>query len=101
MIPADSPFHPDNEAGYQAWRAAKLAGYPSRGEELIIPVKDPRNLSDQEYQAIWRLIAKTNMAIYATDLGARTRKVPACFPPSSASAIWTPTGSPTRTASPA
>jgi hypothetical protein len=24
MIPADSPFHPDNEAGYQAWRAAKL-----------------------------------------------------------------------------
>ncbi len=32
-------------------------------------MKDPRNLSDQEYQAIWRLIAKTNMAIYATDLG--------------------------------
>jgi len=69
MIPADSPFHPDNEAGYQAWRAAKLADYPTRGEDLIVKVRDPRNLSDSEYQAIWRLIAKTNMAIYATDLG--------------------------------
>ncbi len=69
MIPADSPFHPDNEAGYPAWRAAKLADYPTRGEDLIVSVRDPRNLSDTEYQALWRLIAKTNMAIYATDLG--------------------------------
>ncbi|MDP2834844.1 MAG: TauD/TfdA family dioxygenase [Pseudomonadota bacterium] len=69
MIPADSPFHPDNEAGYQAWRAAKLANYPTRGEDLIVKVRDPRYLSDSEYQAIWKLIAKTNMAIYATDLG--------------------------------
>jgi len=69
LIPIDSPFHPDNEAGYQAWREAKLAGYPTRGEELVVPVKDPRRLADDEYRAIWRLIAKTNMAVYATDLG--------------------------------
>ncbi|TCS73860.1 TfdA family taurine catabolism dioxygenase TauD [Sulfuritortus calidifontis] len=69
MIPLDSPFHPDNEAGYQAWRSAKLAGYPSRGEELIVPVKDPTKLTAAEYEAIWRLCQKTNMAIYATDLG--------------------------------
>lgn len=69
MIPLDSPFHPDNEAGYQAWRTAKLAGYPTRGEELIVPVKDPKNLSAAEYDMIWRLCRKTNMAIYATDLG--------------------------------
>jgi hypothetical protein len=69
MIAADSPFHPDNEAGYQAWRAAKLTDYPSHGEELIVRIGDPRDLTDAEYHALWRRIAKTNMAIYASDLG--------------------------------
>ena len=69
MIPADSPFHPDNDTGYRAWREAKLAGYPTRAEQLIVPVSDPRHLSDDEYQALWRLIAKTNMAVYATAMG--------------------------------
>ena len=69
MIPAESPFHPDNEPGYQAWRAAKLADYPMRGEDLIVKVRDPAHLSDTEYRALWQRIAKTNMAIYATDLG--------------------------------
>ena len=69
MIPLDSPFHPDNQAGYRVWRAAKLADYPIRGEDLIVPVRDPRHLCDAEYQALWRRIAKTNMAVYATDLG--------------------------------
>lgn len=74
MIPADSPFHPDNTAGYQAWRAAKLADYPTRGEDLIVPVRDPQQLSDAEYAALWQRIAKTNMAIYASDLGEREDK---------------------------
>ncbi len=74
MIPPDSPFHPDNETGYQAWRAAKLAGYPHRGDELIVEVADPHRLSASEYDALWRRIAKTNMAIYATRLGEREDK---------------------------
>lgn len=69
MIPLDSPFHPDNAAGYQAWRAAKLAGYPRRGEDLIVEVADPHRLTAAEYEAIWQRIAKTNMALYATRLG--------------------------------
>lgn len=69
MIPTDSPFHPDNSAGYQAWRSEKLAAYPMRGEDLIVPVRDPAHLTDAEYQALWQCIAKTNMAIYATHLG--------------------------------
>lgn len=69
MIPTDSPFHPDNEAGYQAWRAAKLKDYPQRGEDLIVPVADPLRLTDAEYQALWQRIAKTNMAIYALATG--------------------------------
>jgi alpha-ketoglutarate-dependent taurine dioxygenase len=69
MIPLDSPFHPDNEAGYQAWRDAKLADYPARGEDLIVEVGNPHRLNEAEYAAIWQRVAKTNMAIYATKLG--------------------------------
>ena len=69
MIPLDSPFHPDNAAGYQSWRASKLADYPTRGEDLIVPVRDPKQLSDAEYSALWGRIAKTNMAIYASSMG--------------------------------
>lgn len=69
MVPLDSPFHPDNEVGYQAWRAGKLAGYPSRGEALIVEVSDPRHLTSAEYAAVLDRVAKTNMAIYATALG--------------------------------
>ncbi len=65
MIPRDSPFHPDNEPAYAAWRTKKLAGYPQRAEELIVTVRDPRHLSDAEYAALWQRLAKTNMAIYA------------------------------------
>ncbi len=69
MIPPDSPFHPDNETGYQRWREAKLAGYPTRGEDLIVEVRDPHALTDAEYRAILDRVAKTNMVIYATALG--------------------------------
>ncbi len=69
MIPLDSPFHPDNTSTYLAWRDAKLAGYPTRGEELIVTINDPENISDAEYDALWQCIAKTNMAIYATRMG--------------------------------
>ncbi len=69
MIAPDSPFHPDNEAGYQAWRAQKLAGYPQRAQELIVQVKNPAQLSDAEYAALWQRLAKTGMAVYATNRG--------------------------------
>ena len=69
MIPADSPFHPDNTTGYDAWRAAKLAGYPTEATDLIVPLANPARLSQAEYDALWQRIAKTNMVIYATDAG--------------------------------
>ncbi len=69
MIAPDSPFHPDNAAGYQAWRAQKLMGYPQRAAELIVEVDDPAQLSDGEYRALWQRLAKTGMAVYATNRG--------------------------------
>lgn len=77
MIPLNSPFHPDNEAGYRAWRREKLAGYPRHAEELIVAVHDPRRLSDEEYAALWARLAKTNMAIYAgPPHGAEDKAIP-------------------------
>lgn len=33
MIPAASPFHPDNGSACRARRERKLAGYPARADE--------------------------------------------------------------------
>ncbi len=65
-----NPFDLADSGGYQRWRAAKLADYPQRLEELLVEVRDPRNLSLAEEDAILRLCRKTNMAIYASTLGA-------------------------------
>ncbi len=70
MIRPDSPFHPDNDAAYQAWREAKLRDYPQRIEELVVEVADPRSLTAAEHDALLARCRKTNMAIYAgPDLG--------------------------------
>ena len=69
MIPSSSPFHPENAAGYQAWRAAKLAGYPAAAGELIVEVADPKALTRAEHDALLARCRKTNMAIYATPCG--------------------------------
>ncbi len=69
MIPADSPFHPDNTEAYTAWRQAKLDNYPRDARDLIVPVQDPTHLSESEYTALWQCVAKTNMVVYATAAG--------------------------------
>jgi len=68
-IPADSPFHPDNQDAYLRWRDAKLADYPTDAAALIVEVKDPRALSAAEYDALLARLRKTNMVIYAGATG--------------------------------
>jgi len=65
----DSPFDPGNESGYQAWRERKLANYPRSTEELVVEVKDPRNLTRAEFEAILQRLQKANMALYASATG--------------------------------
>lgn len=67
--PGDSPFDPFNESRYRAWREQKLADYPQSIEQLIVEVKDPRKLSNAEYQAILQRLQKANMAIYLGGTG--------------------------------
>jgi alpha-ketoglutarate-dependent taurine dioxygenase len=53
---------------FERRRERKLARYPRRTEDLIVEVRDPRNLSDSEAAEIRRLCAVANMAVYASPL---------------------------------
>jgi Taurine catabolism dioxygenase TauD, TfdA family len=64
----ESPFHLDNEVAYQRWREVKLARYPTRIDELIVEVNDPRALTKAEHHAIIQRCGKANMAIYASNV---------------------------------
>lgn len=68
-FPAHSPFHPDNHDAYRRWRDAKLAAYPTTATDLIVEVKNPRNLAAAEYAALRQRLCKTNMVIYAGATG--------------------------------
>jgi hypothetical protein len=63
--PSD-PFDLCNEPAYQAWRAVKLARYPTDLSDLVVPVRDPRALTGSERQALAARCARANMAIYAS-----------------------------------
>jgi len=67
---AGSPFDLNDDAAYQRWREAKLADYPTAAGDLIVEVRDPRNLSESEFTALQQRLCKTNMVIYAGATGA-------------------------------
>ncbi|GAO35209.1 taurine catabolism dioxygenase TauD [Sulfuricella sp. T08] len=64
-----SPFLLENESAYQAWRNRKLEGYPTRLDQIVVEINDPRSLTQSEYQAILQICQKTNMAVYASKTG--------------------------------
>lgn len=68
--PLTSPFDPNHPEAYVRWRAAKLAGYPERVEDLVVEVADPRRLSPTEHQAILDRCRRANMAVYVGGCGA-------------------------------
>lgn len=64
-----SPFNPEDAAAYLTWRTRKLADYPTSLEQLLVPVKDPRHLTAEEFTAIRHRVQKANMAIYISETG--------------------------------
>jgi alpha-ketoglutarate-dependent taurine dioxygenase len=64
-----SPFALTDESLYQRWRDQKLEHYPQGLDELIVQVKDPRQLNATEHQAMLQCLRKTNMVIYASNSG--------------------------------
>ncbi|MHB9116740.1 MAG: TauD/TfdA family dioxygenase [Burkholderiales bacterium] len=80
MNPADSPFDLDKERAYREWRERKLENYPSRLEQLLVEVADPRAPTAAEHEAVLDLCRKTNMAIYVSPMGVRPDKdIPRLF----------------------
>lgn len=60
-----NPFDLADETAYRAWRDAKLAAYPRRIDELIVPVADPRALTAQEKRALEDCVTRANMVFYS------------------------------------
>lgn len=58
------PFYLGNEDAYQAWRAEKLDNYPSRIEDLMVPIATPEDPTNAERAVVLQNCRKANMAIY-------------------------------------
>ena len=64
---APSPFSLANHDTYEAWRDAKLAEAPTRLEDLLVEIDDPRRLRDIEREALARRLRRANMALYVSN----------------------------------
>lgn len=73
-VPGGDPFDPADDAAYERWRDAKVAGYPARLEDLVVEVHDPRQLTAAEHAALLDRLRRANMAIYASRLCASPDK---------------------------
>jgi hypothetical protein len=63
------PFDLEDNGAYQEWRERKLAAAPTRLDELVVEIGDPRALSNGEREAILDRCRRANMAIYAGSTG--------------------------------
>ncbi len=62
------PFSLNQPQAYLRWRERKLARFPRRVEDLVVEVRDPRNLRDTEVAELKRICGLANMAVYASPL---------------------------------
>ena len=68
------PFDLANEAGYQAWRDAKLVGNDALPADRVVPVRDAATLDASEHAALLEHCRNTNFAIYEVTGGRTTDK---------------------------
>jgi hypothetical protein len=71
-----SPFDLDQPETYARWREAKQAAHPTRVEELIVDVADPRALTATERAAILALCERANMAVYRSPVTEEDKELP-------------------------
>jgi hypothetical protein len=69
MSSFNDQFDLNNDSAYQQWKEQKLEDYPTSIEELIVEIKDPKNLTSSEHEAMLQRIRKTNMVIFAGPTG--------------------------------
>ena len=68
-----SPFDLDDDAGYRAWRADKLAQRARSAEALIVEVGDPQSLTAAECCAMLQACARWNMVVYRSARGVQDK----------------------------
>ena len=72
----DSPFDLNHQAAYRHWRDAKRKNQPRQASDLVVPVADPRALSQPEQHALLQRCAVSNMAIYRSPLQMEDKAIP-------------------------
>ena len=72
--PLFKPFDLADEAGYQVWREAKLAGYGALAANPVVPVRDVATLDASEHATLLEHCRNTNFAIYEVTGGGATDK---------------------------
>ncbi|MBK5967449.1 MULTISPECIES: TauD/TfdA family dioxygenase [Thiorhodovibrio] len=65
----ESTFDLDHDSAYARWREEKLSRAPRDLGALVVEIKDPRQLSAAEHQALLERCQQANMAIYASRAG--------------------------------
>jgi len=63
---ASSPFVLENAGAWRRWREGKLARYPRSAEDLVVEVRDCRDLSGAEHDALLDGLRRANMVVYAS-----------------------------------
>lgn len=71
-----NPFDLDRHDAYARWRDARLGVLPACAEDLIVEVRDPRQLSPAERAALAERLRVANMAIYASAQHDADKEIP-------------------------
>jgi len=67
--PAGGPFSLTDPDAYARWCDTKLETAPTRIEELVVEVADPRRLTEVEHAALLDRCRRANMALYVSPTG--------------------------------
>jgi Taurine catabolism dioxygenase TauD, TfdA family len=70
------PFDLNDERTYRRWRDEKLRNRPHRIEDLLVDLKDPRQLKPSELTALLERCARANMAIYRSPVTHEDKSIP-------------------------
>ncbi len=62
---SSSPFNLKDNASYSRWRDKKIFGYPASAKELTVSLSGTEKTTDSEFEKLFALLKKTNMAFYS------------------------------------
>ena len=64
-----NPFDLEDNETYLRWRESKLKDYPTKFDNLLVEVNNPRKLRQREFDALQQRCRKANMAVYVGKTG--------------------------------